>query len=182
MVASLHADFTGSRSDRTAPLRARTPSGYRCVYFHKQNAYGVPVYVGRVKLNGVLMRVPGSRSTEPWRVALKVVDWYEQRFGPDWQRALRGRHLPTAAARYSPARCGWLARVWVEGRPMEVTVLKRRRWRGDVWRCTDQLAVFATERAALAGADVWARRRFGLFAEVVRWRHAEAEPSQSRAA
>lgn len=171
MAASLHADFTVRRSDRTAPLRACTPSGFRCVYYHKTNAYGVPVYVGRVKLGGLLLRVPGARSTEPWRVALRVVEWYEARFGPDWQRVLRGRHLPTVAVR--ECRGGWAARVWVHGRPREVTVLKRRRWRGDVWRCTDEIAVFRTSQAAYLGAELWLKRTEGLFFEVVQWRAAE---------
>jgi hypothetical protein len=108
------------------PLRCRTArSGFRNVYQCGTNEYGVPVWKGRVKLGQRLRHLRGSASTLPHVAALAVARWYAATFGPRWPELVRTNQRRENPWRvwYSPARGGWLARVWIRGAPTELVPL-----------------------------------------------------------
>jgi hypothetical protein len=157
-----------------APLRAArrhaTSSGFRNVYFCGRDEYGHAVYKARVKVGRVLSDLPGSRSTQPHVVALRVAEWYARTFGPNWQQVAKYRKCNAFMVRYSASLGGYTVRVWVLGRPEEVVELQRVRGRGDVWRVTEDRAVFGDRTSARRGMRLYLRRRYGLFATLVLYR------------
>jgi hypothetical protein len=135
------------------------------VYEHEANAHGV-WYVAKVKAGGRLRVIPGARSRLPHACAAAVVAWYEQRFGPDWKRALRLRKHNPRRVWYSRSRGGYLAAVWLVGVREEVRPVTKS---GAVPRDAEPY-VFQSREAAARGCERYARARYGLFWEVALWR------------
>lgn len=58
------------------------------------------------------------------KAAIAIVNWYRDNYGPLWQRMLsrtsRGKRVPWVISRIRHQR-GWIARVWVNNRPILVT-------------------------------------------------------------
>ncbi|MBP3956456.1 hypothetical protein J8F10_14340 [Gemmata sp. G18] len=78
----------------------RNPTGYRHVYesHRDEEAMGVfdsghkcrgrrRLFIAKIRLNGVLIRLPGSSPT-PTECARKVVAWYQERYGDSWREVL----------------------------------------------------------------------------------------------
>lgn len=137
--------------EHLALLRTRTPSGFRGVYYAASDQYGVPRYVAKVRCGGVLRCLPGSRSIDARVTATVLLAYYEKTFGPTWRDALQARKRRAWRVWHSPRRRGWLARLFLRGRPVEVTDPAD----------PDSLAVFPTRDAALAGLDDACRRLTG---------------------
>ena len=156
------ADVRALRCDRSA-------SGYVNVYPHEVDSRGVLVYVARVKRDGRLVNLRGSRSPLPHVCARHVVAWYKARYGDRWREVFARRKSRTRPADppwrvyYSRADGGYTLSVWVDGEPETAVRWDRRRRR---W--TARPLVFGTEAEAAAFAPHYVRYRYPLFAAAVR--------------
>lgn len=144
------------------PLRVSSHqcvSGYRGIYRHHRGGWHA-----KVKIGGRLRCVPGTRRPTARDAARALAAWYADRYGPRWAAVVAQRTRAPWHVWYSPRAGGWLVRVWEWGEPAEIVVLTRR------GRLTRRLAVFPSERAAVAAVVPWLRHRWGLFARVAAWR------------
>ena len=134
-------------------LRCGSPSGFRNVYRHGKNPDGEWVYVAKVKRDGRLTTLPGSRSTQAQVTAAAVVRWYEQQYGPRWRDVLAMRKSrrrpadPPWRVYESRADRGYTLGVFLDG--VEEVAVK---WDAARGRWTDRPLVFPTREAAVAFA------------------------------
>lgn len=97
-------------ADDTNELRClRAVSGFRNVYQSGNE------WIAKVKENGQLLLIPGSRQPSPQQSAAYVVAYYKARFGSHWREALSNRKRTAWRASYSKKFRGWVLAVWVDG-------------------------------------------------------------------
>lgn len=137
---------------------ARSASGYRNVYESGR------FYVAKVKENGRLVALKGSRSLHPHQAAAHVVAWYAARFGDGWPFALADRKRCYWRVRHSERWGGWVLTVWADGRAQVA------RHKDDRGRLTDRPMVFPTRAAAVTFAEEDMRRRAELGCDFAAWR------------
>jgi hypothetical protein len=174
-VTASTATHSQSLNDFIAPLRvkprpgvAAARSGYRNVYLARRDDCGANVWVAKVKVGGKLRTLPDSRSTNVRETAICVARWYRERFGVNWARLARSnaRRRNPWKVWYSERYGGWLARVWIKGKPVELRRLTRcvsRRRKPDIlprpW-VRPVLLVFPTAKAAKAAIWPWVERQY----------------------
>lgn len=136
------------------PYDGDRSSGYRHVYYRGEDVTGASIWEAKVKVgvedaNGryrvKAVAVPGSRSRWPRESAQAVARWYFERYGPNWPAHLKRSPLKPYAVRYSERYGGWVARVWVQGKPHEVRAVRHG-------RACERLRVFETQKDAVRGA------------------------------
>lgn len=170
-------------SEAVALLRTRRTgkhsSGFRNVYYAGTDEFGSPTWKAKVKRGRATHTIPGSRDTQPQVVAMYVVAWYEQTFGPRWRDVLQARKVnPFTVKQRADKR--YYAAVWVAGRREEVVRLRqceggelvadtagrperfeRRRW----YERTLRLRTFKSHDAAKRGIKSYMEQLYGP-----RWR------------
>lgn len=106
------------------PLRNRVrPSGFRNVYYCRNNQDGEAVYCAKIKRGRRLMRLCGSGSTDPAECARHVANWYAREYGPDWPAVLAARKINPWKVKQNPEGPGFYALVWIRGKRHEVVPL-----------------------------------------------------------
>lgn len=148
------------------PLEGDRPSGFRHVTYVMTDELGREIWHAKVKVNGRLVCVPGSRSYHPHVSAMAVADWYEERFGAWWDKYVHRTMQQPVRVWRSRSRGGWLACVWIVGQREEVRVIRRR-------QVTAELRVFASREEAKDGAQAYLDYRCGLFKDFLAFRVAE---------
>ena len=161
---------------KLAPLRVPIPpdavrhSGFRHVHYVETDLYGRDLWHAKVKVNGRLVFVPGSRSYHPHVSALAVADWYEQRFGKWWPLYLHRTGAKPVRAWKSRKHRGWVAQVWIVGAPEPVVrfrCVKGVVVYGGEWR------VFGSRAEAMRGAREYLVRRCGYLIDLLAFRVAD---------
>lgn len=160
------------------PYDGDRSSGYRHVYFRGSDLTGAKIWEAKVKAivegpAGVwkvrAVAVPGSRSRFPRDSAKAVARWYFERYGPDWPAHLKRSTAKPYAVRYSERYGGWVARVWIQGKPHEVRAVRHG-------RACERLRVFETRRDAVRGARWFLWWTLGYLQHEYAFRCVEAAP------
>jgi hypothetical protein len=162
-------------------LCRRAGSRYRSVY--RVHGPGER-YCAKVRLLGLLRRIPGSACPLAHQAALHVALWYMDRYGANWPAALgkRGAHPP--AWRVRMLKNGmWAARVWEFGKPVELTGRRKPGHAGDRvdtlanvrlaaqrWKRPGKILSFVTRAEAEAAVQRWMRERWGIWWRDCVWR------------
>lgn len=180
MVARLNTNVSNSSSDCIAALRCSAASGYLGVCRASKGASGEWIWRAYVKVNGRKVDLR-CRSTDRTVCARAVAAWYAARYGAGWAQLVKSnrRRRNPWKVWYSERRGGWLARVWIRGKPVELVPLTRgyspslaalrRHWRLPFRpgvlprpRRNAEPLVFATKAAARAAIWPWVRRQYPL--------------------